>query len=192
MNLQAAYGLLAYGLIFGALSTLLPLGDLRPRAALAATAIALLAGIAPWLNALFGPPSIPLLAIAIHAQRPLGTSLINPHSALALLLTGLMLYASLPLTGFDLYALGFQPRPLLAALLPLGLGLWLGKCNQWLMILILALLAYGIGLFANLWQALIDPLLLLLALSYTLRRRMINGLAAKANSAAKKPDSVST
>ena len=31
MNLQAAYGLLAHGVVFGALATLLPLGELRPR-----------------------------------------------------------------------------------------------------------------------------------------------------------------
>ena len=35
MNAQAAYGILAHGLIFGAFVALLPLGELRARAALA-------------------------------------------------------------------------------------------------------------------------------------------------------------
>ena len=50
MNVQAAYGLLAHGLIFGALVTLLPLGQLRARAALLATGLALVAGIAPMMH----------------------------------------------------------------------------------------------------------------------------------------------
>lgn len=180
MNLQAAYGLLAHGVVFGALATLLPLGELRPRAALAATAIALLAGIAPWLNASFGPPSISLLIIAIHALLPTRTTPMDQSAARVLLLAGLAMYGSLPLTGFDLYALGLQPRPLLAALLPIGLTLWLRQRNDWLQILCLAMLAYAAGLFPNLWQALLDPLLLLLALIQAIRRLMIGWLARRA------------
>lgn len=180
MNLQAAYGLLAHGVIFGALVTLLPLGELRPRAALAATTIALLAGIAPWLNASFGPPSIPLLMVAIYALQPKRTSPMDQASSLALLLAGLAIYGSLPLSGIDFYALGLQPRPLLAALLPIGIILWLRQRNDWLLILSLALLAYATGLFPNLWQALIDPLLLLLALVQIVRRQTIGWFARRA------------
>ena len=55
MNLLAIYGLLGHGLLCGALVSRLPLGHLRQRAALIATTIALLAGIAPLLHALGSP-----------------------------------------------------------------------------------------------------------------------------------------
>lgn len=44
---------------------LLPLGGLRQRAALTATALALIAGIAPVMHGTFGTPSLTLLQLAL-------------------------------------------------------------------------------------------------------------------------------
>ncbi|MDD2884240.1 MAG: hypothetical protein PHT48_04245 [Dechloromonas sp.] len=171
MNPLAAYGLLAHGLIFGALVTLLPLGFLRARAGLAATALALLVGIAPTLHAAFGPPSITLLALGLlQLFNPEQASPLTRPAALALLLPGTALYV-LSLSGLavDPYAVGYQPAPLLTALLAIGLVLWWRRHFIWLAILAADLLAYASGVFSNLWDVLIDPLLLLAAMSLLLR-----------------------
>ncbi|MCE1241521.1 MAG: hypothetical protein LWW83_16535 [Azonexaceae bacterium] len=164
MNPQAAYGLLAHGLIFGALLSLLPLGTLRPRAGLAGTAIALLAGIAPAMHAAFGPPSMTLLCLALLRLIPQPVNLLGPRLALGLCAAAALLYpTSAGWGGIDLHALGYQPRALGAALLPLGAALWLRGQVFWLLILAVDLAAYAAGLFDNLWDALVDPLLILVA-----------------------------
>jgi hypothetical protein len=66
--------------------------------------------------------------------------------------------------SFDLYALGYQPAALLAGLIPLAAILWWRRLNLWLIILAVDLAGFACGLFVNLWDALIDPLLALLAL----------------------------
>ncbi|MCH2222327.1 MAG: hypothetical protein MK097_18680 [Dechloromonas sp.] len=179
MNVDAAYGLLAHGLLFGALITLVPLGTFRTRAALAATTLSLLVGIAPIMLAIFGPPSTTLLVLAVlqlaGQQPPLGRL---PALAVIGIATGLGVSASAIVPG-DLYALGYQPWPLLAALLPLGIALWWKRQMVWLLILSIDLLAYTGGLFANLWQALIDPLLVVLALAVALRRPLAGLIASR-------------
>lgn len=164
ISLPAAYGLLGQALVCGALAALPGFGIFRARIALAATAVSLLVGIAPIMLAVLGPPSITLLGLALchlAGRLPAGGA-----TKPALLIAGsggaLALAAAGWLPG-DLYALGYQPWPLLAALLPLGLVLaWQGR-TAWLLILAAALFAYAGGLFANLWGALLDPLLIMLA-----------------------------
>lgn len=85
MNPLAAYGLLANALVFGAIAALLPLGTLRPRAAMAATAIALLAGLAPVMHGMFGPPSVTLLLLAILQLADRMPSPLSYRPALGLL-----------------------------------------------------------------------------------------------------------
>lgn len=180
MNLSAAYGLLAHALVFGALATLLPLGTLRPRAALAATAIALLVGIAPFMLAVFGPPSLTLLLLALlqlagHTPSPLAY-----RPALCLLACAIpLLLMTLGWGPVDPHALGYRPWPLVAALLPLGLVLWWKRLDLWLIILALDLLAYAGGVFANLWDALLDPLLILLATAVVARQWAVRIMAAR-------------
>ena len=169
MNATAAYGLLAHGLIFGALVALLPLGAMRARAALAATAMAMVVGIAPAMHGFFGTPSLTLLLLATLqlAGRP---TPLGERAAQGLLACALPFYAmALGLGTFDPYALGYQPSALLALLAPLGIALWWKRQDAWLLILALDLAAYAGGLFANLWDALIDPLLVLLALIVAMR-----------------------
>lgn len=181
MNLLSAYGLLAHGVIFGAMFTLLPLGPLRERVALGATAVALLMGIAPVMLGLFGTPSLTLLCLALLqlADRKLSSGAFRP--ALALVLFALPYYAtSLGMGSFDPYALGYQPSILLYALMPLGLALWWKRQDGWLLILAADLAGYASGLFVNLWEALFDPLLVLVALLVVIRQGFIRLLARKA------------
>lgn len=180
MSLDAAYGLLAHGLLFGALITLVPLGTFRTRAALAATTLSLLIGIAPIMLAIFGPPSTTLLCLAVlqlagQQPSPLGRL---PALAIIGMAAGLGVSASTPIPG-DLYALGYQPWPVLAALLPMGIALWWKRQMPWLLILSIDLLAYAGGLFANLWQALLDPLLVVLALAVALRVPLARLIASR-------------
>ena len=165
MNLTASYGLLAFGLIFGALISLLPLGELRARAALLATGLALVVGIAPLLHGIFGTPSLTLLMLALlqlsnKTPSPLGFR----SSVLLSGVAGSLYLMSSGGGSFDLYALGYQPAALLAGLVPVAASLWWRRLNLWLIILAVDLAGFACGLFVNLWDALIDPLLALLAL----------------------------
>lgn len=179
MNLSAAYGLLAHGLIFGALVSLLPLGLLRRHAALGATALALLGGIAPAMHGFFGMPSMTLLCLALLqlVERP---APLSPRVALLGLSAGLALYV-LPSHwhGIDLYAEGYQPVALLAAIAILGIMLWQQQQYRLLLAVSLSLTAYASGVFDNLWDALLDPLLLLLALGVVLRQAVFYLIAAR-------------
>lgn len=123
MNLTTAYGLLAHGILCGALAASLPLGALRQRVALAATALAMLVGIAPLLHALFGPPSLTLLQLGILQLAGRSPWPLGPRPALGLMAVAIPFHVC-TLAGwpFDPYAAGYQPWPLLAALLPVGLA----------------------------------------------------------------------
>lgn len=171
MNLLAAYGLLANALIFGALAALLPLGDLRPRAALMATTLALLVGIAPAMHGIFGTPSLTLLQLALLQLANKTPSPLSYRPALGLVIFACFFYpAALGFGPFDPYALGYQPWALLAALLPMAGALWWRRLDSGLLILAVDLAGYASGLFANLWDVLIDPLLVFAALAVVIRR----------------------
>ncbi len=179
MNWLAGYGLIAHGIIFGSLACLLPLGEFRQRVALAATTLAMLIGIAPALHGAFGTPSVTLLQLAVLLLlgRP---SPLTFRPALGLLVFATIFYATaLGLGPFDPYSLGYQPWPLLAALAPVGIALWLRQLNVWLVILAIDLLAYASGVFANLWDVLVDPLLVLVALAVVGRQGLIRFIAAR-------------
>jgi hypothetical protein len=180
MNFLAAYGLLAHAVIFGALAALVPLGDLRARVALAASTLALVVGIAPGMHAFFGTPSLTLLALAVLQLADKTPSPLGYRPALGLLVFALPFYAaSLGLGSFDPYALGYQPALLLAALLPVGLALWWKRQDAWLAILAIDLAGYASGVFANLWDVLLDPLLVLLALIVVARRQVVRFIASR-------------
>jgi hypothetical protein len=171
MNAVAAYGLLADGLIFGALITLLPLGILRQKAALVATGLALIAGIAPLMHGTFGTPSLTLLQLALLQLAGRTPSLFSYQPARGLLVFAAVFYpAALGFWNFDPYTIGYQPWPLLVALIPLAAFLWWRRLDGWLIILAVDLAGYASGVFANLWDVLFDPLLVLLALIIISRR----------------------
>ena len=181
MNAVAAYGLLAHGLIFGALAAFLPLGQFRPRAALVATTLALLAGIAPVMHGAFGAPSLTLLQLALlHLYSDKIPSPFTKRTALGLILFAMLFYpAGLGFGPFDPYALGYQPWPLLVALIPVAGALWWRRQNEWLIILAVDLAGYATGIFANLWDVLFDPLLVLLALVMLGREGVVRFIAAR-------------
>lgn len=180
MNLAAAYGLLAHGLIFGAIAALLPLGEFRPRVALAGTAIALIAGIAPAMHGHFGAPSLTLLQLALLQLANRTPSPFSERPAFGLLLFALPFYSTAFGWGpFDPYGLGYQPWALLAGLIPVGVALFWRRMNVWLTILAIDIAGYAAGLFTNLWDALIDPLLVLLALAIAGRRCVILLIASR-------------
>jgi lipoprotein signal peptidase len=81
--------------------------------------------------------------------------------------------------AFDPYALGYQPWPLLAALVPLAGVLWWQRQDVWLIMLAVNLAAYATGAFANLWDVLFDPLLVMLALIIVGRRVVTRVIASR-------------
>lgn len=188
MNILAAYGLLAHGLVLGAVVTLLPLGEFRARVALAATTLALVVGIAPAMHGFFGTPSLTLLALAVLQLADKTPSPLSYRPARALLIFAVPFYAaSLSLGSFDPYALGYQPTMLLVALIPVGLALFWKKQPLWLVILAIDLAGYASGLFGNLWDALLDPLLVLVALSIIARQQIIKIVAHQRKRGPKSP-----
>ena len=96
-----------------------------------------------------------------------------------LLFVALFYPAALGWGPFDPYAAGYQPWMLLAAMVPLAAALIWRRLDAWLIILAIDLLAYSTGLFANLWDALFDPLLVLLALAIVARQGTIRFIASR-------------
>lgn len=180
MNTAAAYGILAHGLIFGALAAMLPFDHYRPRVALAATTVALIGGIAPAMHGAFGTPSLTLLQLAILQLSNQTPSPLGFRPAAGLLVFASVFYPlALGLGPFDPYALGYQPWALLAALIPVALALWWRRLNLWLLILAIDMSGYAFGIFANLWDALLDPLLVILALSVVARQGIVQLIARR-------------
>lgn len=180
MNAQAAYGLIAHALIFGSLAGLFPLGEFRARVGLAATTLALLVGIAPGLHGMFGLPSATLLQLALLQLAGRTPSPLSWRPALGLLAFAALFYGTAHGLGpFDPYPLGYQPWPLVVALIPMAGALWWRGMPYGLLILAGDLLAYASGVFANLWDALIDPLLVLVAAVVVGRQLALRLIAAR-------------
>ena len=172
MNPAAIYGFVAHGIVFGAFVALLPLGGKRRILGLAAIPVALMGGIAEFMHGVSGTPSLTLLALAIWQLSGREPSPLTHRSALTLLAVAIPFYAlALGIGPFDPYAIGYQPLPLLAASLPLAALLWWRRLNGWLLILALGLAGYASGIFNNLWDALFDSLLALVALGVVIRQQ---------------------
>jgi hypothetical protein len=171
MSATALYGFLAHGIIFGAFVMLLPLGDRRQMLAFAAIPVALATGIASFMHGFVGTPSLTLLILAVWQLAAFKPAPLTDRPALALLAFAMPFYAmALGLGPLDPYAPGYQPLPLLVAILPLAALLWWRLLDYWLLILALDLAGYASGLFANLWDALFDPLLVFVALAVVIRQ----------------------
>ena len=170
MSATALYGFLAHGIIFGAFVTTLPLGGRRRMLAVAAIPVALATGIASFMHGFVGTPSLTLLILAVWQLIAIKPSPLTYRPALALLSFAMPFYAmALGLGPLDPYAPGYQPLPLLVAILPLAALLWWRRLDGWLLILAIDLAGYASGLFANLWDALFDPLLVFVALAVVVR-----------------------
>ncbi|MCW2274453.1 hypothetical protein GJ654_08825 [Rhodoblastus acidophilus] len=120
---------------------------------------------APWLAAALPSVSFPLIALsALRLLAPEISLPIGRVTLAALVGAGCLFYAlALGLGPYDPYTLGFQARPLVAALAGVGMILVVTGERAALILLSGTLLAYAAGVYANLWDALIDPVLVLLA-----------------------------
>ena len=178
MNAAALYGLIAWGILAGAAATFLPRGR-RRSVGIAVAGVALtplFAGesLAMGLHGLMAAPSASLFLLGLwRLAMPRRASLPRGAAAWILVAAGLSFYAlALGVGPLDPYGPGYQPALLIAAL-----GAWLAwqRHTAALVILGLDLLAYGAGLFANLWDALFDPVLVVLLVAGLLFSRRGRG-----------------
>ncbi|HEY3432351.1 MAG TPA: hypothetical protein VGK09_07370 [Rhodocyclaceae bacterium] len=121
------------------------------------------------LRGLWGDPSITtlqLLALGLMGRSP--TAFASGWRApLLLALIGTIFYPlALGLGDFDPYRLGYQPWLLIAVLALPALVFWWRGQHLWLWLLTIDLLAWAAGLpeSPNLWDTLLDPLLVLACL----------------------------
>jgi hypothetical protein len=170
MNGTTLYGLLACAALLGIGISLLPHGWRRLPLAVGSASLALapiIGGESPamWVHGALGAPSLTLLLIAgKRLLAPASPPLLNRPAAALILGVALVFYPlALGLGPFDPYTHGYQPLTLLLALAPLGSWLAWRRHDTWLLVLSLDLLAYAAGVFGNLWDALFDPLVVLLA-----------------------------
>ena len=171
MNATALYGWLAHGVVIGALVSLLPLGSRRRILGLAAIPLALLSGPAALLHGFVGTPSVTLLALAAWQLAGRTPTPLDWRPAWSLIGVATLFYPmALGFGPFDPYAVGYQPWPLLMAICALGALLLRRRRDDWLLILSAVLAGYAGGLYGNLWDALIDPLLLVAALAVVIGR----------------------
>jgi hypothetical protein len=166
MSATGLYGWLAHGVVIGALVSLLPLGGKRRIAGLLAIPVALFTGPAVLLHGFVGTPSVTLLLLAIWQLASRAPTPLDWRAAwLVIGIAALFYPLALGLGPVDPYAVGYQPWPLLLAAAALAVVLLRCRREDWLLILSAGLAGYAGGLFANLWDALLDPLLVLAALA---------------------------
>ena len=171
MSPTAIYGWLAHGIVFGALVSLLPLGQKRRYLGLAAIPLAFVTGIATLQHGFVGTPSLTLLALAIWQLAGRTPSPLGYRQAWLLVGLAIVFYPlALGFGPFDPYAIGYQPWPLLLGCAALASVLLRYRRSDWLLILSAALAGYAGGLFVNLWDALIDPMLVLAALAVIVKQ----------------------
>ena len=169
MSVAALYNQASASLLVGACVSMLPIPARRTAGLLAA--VVSLFTLAPAIAGLIGPPSVTLTQIAVLqlcGQRHL---LARETTAAALLvLLALVFYPlSLGLGPFDPFDIGYRPKLILLALVPIGIALIIHRRYVLLTIGAVDLLAYASGLFENLWSAFFDPVLVFLCCAYLAR-----------------------
>lgn len=133
--------------------------------------------VAQWLRSIVGDLSVLMLVVLLNIllQRLLNFSLLGASSRKLLLMCvamiGVVFYPlALGLSAYDPYQLGYTPVLLSVLLVSLSLILWVVRHRDLAVILLLPLLAYNLHLLesTNLWDYLLDPVLLIYALVQTL------------------------
>lgn len=174
--MTALYGLLACGLLLGAAASRLPLErHNRRRLALAVFALAFIPlgeeSAAIFLHGVIGAPSFTLAQLALLAalNRPL-PAVSKGVLAVLIAAAGAFYALALGVGPLDPYGFGYRTPALPLLLLAPAWWLWRRGEYGWVAILAFDLAAYAGGLFANLWDALFDPLLVLVAVAALMRR----------------------
>jgi hypothetical protein len=128
--------------------------------------------IAQWLRSALGDLSIPTLVVFsnILMQRLFNYRLLAPATRNTLLLgvalVGVVFYPlALGVSAFDPYRLGYAPVLMSVLLCLASIIAWLGTMRGLAIILLLPLLAFNLHLLEsyNLWDYLLDPILLVYA-----------------------------
>jgi len=169
-------------LLLAVLITLIPgrfVNDSRLRIGVTAALLALCLflpvsglSVAQWLRSVVGDLSIFTLLVFLNilSQRLIKRNFITADTRKKLLLgvvmAGLVFYPlALGVSSFDPYRLGYSPVFLVALLCLASIIAWLRAQRELAIILLLPLLAYNLEIFEspNLWDYLLDPLLLVYA-----------------------------
>jgi hypothetical protein len=133
--------------------------------------------VAQWLRSVVGDLSVLTLLVFLNIlmQRLFNFSLLGASSRKLLLvgvvIIGVVFYPlALGLTAYDPYQLGYSPILLSVLLISTSLLAWLRSHRDLAVILLLPLIAYNLHLLesTNLWEYLLDPVLLIYALVQTL------------------------
>lgn len=136
--------------------------------------------IAQWLRSVLGDFSVLTLAIFINiiAQRMFNFDLLNPISKkrmlLGVVLVGLVFYPlALGVSVYDPYQLGYSPVLMPVILVMFSIIAWFKSMRDLAVILLFPLLAYNLKMLesTNLWDYLIDPVLMGYALVQCLLSR---------------------
>ena len=163
-------------MLAAAVLVFVPLGDLSP---------------AGYVRGLTGDLSIATLALAANAcfAAFLGRPFFERRDVDALLAAvvaaGLFLYPfALGWTPFDPYALGYGSIVFITALLVLSLAAWRARWTLVVLVVLLGALAFLVGLYEsrNLWDYLVDPLVVLYAL-FALPARLVRRYSSREASA---------
>lgn len=129
--------------------------------------------IAQWLRSVVGDLSVLTLVIFLNilAQRLFNHKLLAPATRnnllLGVALVGVVFYPlALGVSVFDPYPLGYSPLLMSALLCLFSVVAWMKSKRDLAIILLLPLIAYNLHLLesANLWDYLLDPVLLIYAL----------------------------
>jgi hypothetical protein len=166
------YHLASSSLLAGAAVSLLPIPARRP-VALVAAAVASLT-LAPAMSGLIGAPSFTLTQMALLQIFAPAKIPKDRAAALVLVIVAAIFYPlALGLSAFDPFDIGYHPLPLLIATAVLGLGLAARRKAGLMAILGFDLIAYACGIFDNLWSALFDPILVMLAIVVLVRAAIL-------------------
>ena len=165
MTATALYGLISASLLVGAAVSFLPV-RWRAQGAMLAVPVGFFS-VAPFIYGATGPLSFTLTQLAllkVCVERLLPRQ--SPAAAALFIVFAAVFYPlALGLGPFDPFDLGYRPRGLLIVMLPIGI--WLAFRFEPVVVVIVGfdLIAYGAGLFDNLWSALFDPILVVVAIA---------------------------
>jgi hypothetical protein len=159
LSAATLYNLVSASLLVGAGVSLLPIPARRLAGGLAA--IVSLFTLAPAVAGFVGPSSATLTQVALLQLCGQKDLIARETIAAALLvLLALIFYPlSLGLGPVDPFDVGYRPKLILLAMIPIGIALIVHRKHVLLFIGAVDLLAYALGLFDNLWSALFDPVL---------------------------------